>query len=116
MFYVEYLKSNSSYLSDSIFCGDKSLANALEDDSPNGGGYGTEITSYAAAERLEYKNEVTPTLKCDSGSSNNYSRYTVKEQIINGVNTNGDLRYPIALLSADELVFAGAYKNKLNNS
>ena len=60
---------------------------------------------------------MVPTLKCAEGELNNYSRFTVEEQLLeNGSTTNGDLKYPIALLSADELVMAGVFKTYENKS
>ena len=86
-------------------------------------GYGTNKTYYAATERLYYSSgttsitTATPTLECAKGATNTYSRYTVDNYTTtNGVNTNGDLTYPIALLSADELVMAGAFKSTSNKS
>lgn len=111
-FYENNLSKYGDYLADVIFCGDKTLATGYT------AGYKKETTYYAVYDRL-YKNtdNVQPTLKCAEGASNTYSRYTVKEYITaKNVTTNGNLTYPVALLSADELVMAGAYLNKSNSS
>jgi len=128
-FYERYIENNANnihyeqYLADTMFCGDKTLADQDGTDNNIGNvetqlGYGTgnaNKTYYGATERLWYSSGETritttePTLKCASGETNTYSRYTVEEQSRNNVLTNGDLKHPIALLSADELVMAGAW-------
>ena len=113
-FYKTYLLDNyHDYISDTLFCGDKSLASSGIGGIETQLGYGTNETYYAAFERL-YRGEITPTLKCAEGENNNYSRYTVSGDDISGIKANDDLIYPIALLSADELVMSGAFKLKTN--
>ena len=52
-----------------------------------------------------------PTFKCAENATNDYSRFTVNEYTLpNGNKTNGNLTYPVGLLSADEVAYAGAYK------
>ena len=114
-FYVKYLKSSENYLADTMFCGDKSLADTKIGTENTALGYGINQTYYAATERLYFSEQTSnigeafPTLKCANDEINNYSRYTVDKYLINGIETNGDLTYPIALLTADELVLAGAW-------
>ena len=119
-FYETYIENGTTkqyerYLSDTMFCGDKSLASSGIGNVTTQLGYGTNNAYYAATGRLMYSSGITsitianPTLKCASGETNTYSRYTVEEQNRNNVLTNGDLKHPIALLSADELVMAGAF-------
>ena len=127
-FYETYIENGTTkqyekYLADTMFCGDKSLASSGIDNVTTQLGYGDEnITYYAATERLYYSSGTTsittanPTLKCAEGETNTYSRYTVEEQNRNNVLTNGDLKHPIALLSADELVLAGAFKSTKNQA
>jgi len=129
-FYETYIENGTTkqyekYLADTMFCGDKSLADSSIGSGNMATGYGTgsaNKTYYAATERLYYSSGTTsittanPTLKCASGEENTYSRYTVEEQNRNNVLTNGDLKHPIALLSADELVMAGAFKSKKNQA
>jgi len=114
-FYETYIENEEQgyhygkYLADTMFCGEKAL---------NTNCFGkTNCYSY----RNHLKNE-TPTLFCAKNHTNNYSRYTVEEYTTStGVETNGNLKYPIALLNADELRFAGAifgnisYSNYLDN-
>jgi len=125
-FYETYIENGTTkqyekYLADTIFCGDKSLASSGIGGVTTQIGYGAgsnNKTYYAATERLWYGSGTTsittanPTLKCAEGQTNTYSRYTVEEQNRNNVLTNGDLKHPIALLSADELVMAGAFNGK----
>ena len=116
--YEDNLKTNyANYLSDTLFCGDKTLA-----ESGIGGvtaqlGYGTNKTYYSSTERLQYSSGTTeitistPTFKCAEKANDNYSRYTTTKGILpDGKETNGNLKYPIALLTADEVAYAGAYK------
>ena len=122
LFYETYLKDNYSfYLADTLFCGDKSLASSTIGNSNTALGYEKNKTYYAASERLYYStaaNPITnanPSLKCANGELNDYSRYTVEAYTTpSGEQTNGDLTYPIALLSVDELVMAGAFRALLN--
>ena len=114
-FYKERLETNyANYLSDTLFCGDKELATPGLKDSDNTG-YGQNETYYAASERLTYDSNgedltvATPTLKCTNNADNDYSRYTVDVQTLNNITTNGDLTYPIGMISADEIVFAGGW-------
>lgn len=73
----------ANYLEDTVWCNDRSIA--------SGTGIGTVDTEYGFVERLT---NMTPTLKCMS----NQDRLTV---------ASGYLKYPIATLTADELMFAG---------
>ena len=112
------------YLSDTLFCADKTRAkNNLNY------GYGTTSTYYRATNRVGISGALKPSLKCvapdeivDTGLTEEQlaiSRYTVNQNTItNGKTTikvNNDLKYPIALLTVDELVMAGAYKDQKNN-
>ena len=129
-FYETYIENGTTkqyekYLADTMFCGDKSLASSGIGGVTTQLGYGTGTTNktyYAATERLWYSSGTTsittanPALKCAEGETNTYSRYTKEEQNRNNVLTNGDLKHPIALLSADELVLAGAFKSKKNQA
>ena len=126
-FYEEYLINyQDDYLSDTIFCGDKSLASKDFLDNNTALGYGMNVTYYAATERIYMDKGKTfikvakPTLECAKGENNTYSRYTSKiyidEKTSKGISLNNDLKYPIALLSADELVMAGAWNLVMNQN
>ena len=94
--YQSNLSSFSSYLEDSVWCNDRSIA----PDSP-GQGYGTNATNYNGRYRLNINK--TPSLDCQ----NNNDKYTMSSSI-----GNGKLSYPIALLTADEVALAGAVWNQ----
>ena len=116
--YEDNLKTNyANYLSDTLFCNDKTLASNGIGGVTTQLGYGTNKTYYASAERLVYSTGTTsittakPTFKCAESATNDYSRFTVDvATLANGNKTNGNLKYPIGLLTADEVSFAGAYK------
>jgi len=125
LFYETYIQNGESnydfekYLSDALFCGDKTLASKSIGSSNKRLGFGTYITYYAATERLYYSSGTTrttiatPALECAKGAADTYSRYTSQidssTTTNKGVLVNNVLNYPIALLSADELVMAGAW-------
>lgn len=125
-FYETYIENETNnihyekYLADTLFCGDKSLHSGL--------GYNKELTYYSAYNRL-MSESVNPKLKCveenDSTteaqkSLNVLSRYTstlnTNDTINSGLKINNDLTHPIAFLTADESVIAGAYYNLDNSS
>ena len=116
--YEDNLKTNySNYLADTLFCNDKTLASSSIGTNNTALGYEKNKTYYSSTERLRYSTGVTsittatPTLKCAESATNDYSRFTVDvATLANGNQTNGDLKYPIGLLTADEVSFAGAYK------
>ena len=121
--YEDNLKTNyANYLSDTLFCNDKTLASSSIGSSNTALGYGKNKTYYSSVERLQYSTGTTsittskPTFKCAESAKDTYSRYTVNETtLLNGNKTNGDLTYPIGLLSADEVAYAGAYKSSQAN-
>ena len=116
----KYIINYNDYLADAVFCGDKTTSNTsynLGTVYTNEGFY-QKITAYGAGERLRFpqqgnpislNNPAKPSLKCAEGSEYNYSRYTVEKYTTNTGVTNGELKYPIATISADEAVMAGAY-------
>ena len=107
--YEDNLKANyESYLSDSLFCGDKTVV--------EGTGIATTPTTYSADVRNSYST-AKPSLKCAVEQNLDYSRYTVNTNILpDGLPTNGNLKYPIALISIDEVTFAGALKEDENSN
>ena len=122
--YEDNLKTNyANYLSDTLFCNDKTLASNGIGGVTTQLGYGKNKTYYASAERLRYSTGTTdittakPTFKCAESATNDYSRFTVNATTLpNGNKTNGNLKYPIGLLTADEVSFAGVKFDKENNS
>ena len=81
------------YLSDTLFCNDRSLSSNI-DSTYTQLGYGVEKTGY------RMRNSLSVTLKCNQQND----RFTVNDEAIG----NGDLTYPIALMTIDEAYFAGA--------
>ena len=84
-------EENLEKIEDTVYCNDRSL-----DTTSSGTGYGKSVTDYGADYRL--CDNKTPSLEC----VNENDRFTVKEE-----NGNGDLTYPVGLLTADEIVLAG---------
>ena len=85
------------YVTDAIYCNDRGL---LLD---GGLGYGSEKTFYDGYMRLRHSNtEKNPSLKCNQIND----RFSVNNSIKN-ISTNGDLTYPVGLITADEIAFAG---------
>ena len=84
--------TNEQYVVDAIYCNDRELS--------SGTGIGTTSTNYKAYNRLNTNK--TPTLKCNQVND----RFT-KETTVSGVTGNGVLTYPIGLITADEVAYAG---------
>ena len=97
--YQNNLLNYTSYLEDTVWCSDRSLAKdeSIAEETGVGNGIGKTDTLYDAINRLYYHR--TPTLVC----SNNNDRFTVSTD-----NGNGALTYPIALITADEVAYAGS--------
>ena len=91
-------RSYSSYLSDEIFCNDRSLS--------RGSGYLLSPTSHFYPIR-RLANTKTPNLSCNQASD----KFTV-----NSPNGNGKLNYPISLITADEVSMAGGVYDVANTS
>ena len=89
--YKNNMTNYTDKLEDTVFCNDRSYTTS---DS---------TLNFAAKARLEVNK--TPTLKC----KNLKDRFTV--DINNG---NGNLTYPVALITADEMVYAGAVIGKVD--
>ncbi len=105
-----WYESNLSNYSDYIdteagFCGDRTPSTSSSSIN-NSGGTGTTQTYYAAYNRL-YTNK-TPSFKC----TNNSDLYTTTES----KDGNKALQYPIGLISADEVAYAGGVYNTGNSS
>ena len=95
--YESHIKDTEyeSYLSDTLFCNDRSF-----NESNTGTGAGTSETYYRP-----YSGNKT--LKC----SQKNDRFTVDDEEIG----NGDLTYPISLITSDEVNLAGSY-GSINSS
>ena len=98
--YSQNMTSYTSYLEDTIWCNDRSFGTVTWS---NGNGTGTEVTVYGAQTR-DYSDTATgPSLEC----VNQNDRFTVNENMSGRLVGNGALTYPVALLTADEVTFAG---------
>ena len=94
-------KNLSSYIADNYFCNDRSLATKNSGDGHNL----VPTTSFSSFERLYSNTSKSATLTCD-----NVDKFSISNSI-----GNGKLTYPIALITADEVSFAGGrynYKNE----
>ena len=96
------------YIADAIYCNDRSLGSS-------GTGIGTTTTYYGAYERLyrNYTTDVNPQLTC----TNLNDRFTISTSTLSpsdGKGTNKKLKYPVGLITADEVVLAGGTINTGN--
>ena len=93
--YESHIKGTEyeSYISDTLFCNDRSLGSNT-DSSYSQLAYGTERTKYRG-----YSSSNGITLNCVQQND----RFTVDDETIG----NGDLTYPIGLLTTDEAFLAG---------
>ncbi len=89
-------KNYGSYVADAIYCNDRSIS--------SGTGIGNTTTYYMAYNRLNTNK--TPSLKCIQ----NEDKFTTSSSL-----GNGDLTYPVGLITADEVGLAGGTTN-INNS
>ena len=91
----------TNYIVDGTFCNDRSFAS-----SNTGNGYSlVPTTLYSAYKRLYSDANKTATLKC-SQASDRFSTTTSRG--------NGDLTYPVALITADEVALAGGRQGLKN--
>ena len=106
--YEENLLSYSIYLADAGFCGDRSMANTngLWDPMDTALGYGTNYTIYGSYNRL-YNNK-NPQFVCPQSND----LYTTASSD----KGNKALDYPIGLITADEVSYAGGVDGKGNTS
>ena len=99
-------KGYSTYVADAIYCNDRSIAN---DSATNnmltkvnsswtntGLGHGTNVTAYGGFKRNFVDH--TPSLVCP----NNNDKFTTDNTL-----GNGKLTYPVALITSDEIAYAG---------
>ncbi|HBA38047.1 MAG TPA: hypothetical protein DCY94_04940, partial [Firmicutes bacterium] len=97
-------KGLSKYIGDEIFCNDRSLGGS--NSTYTNLGYGKNATNYAAKTRFYYGapgyTDATPTFKCKQKND----AFTVSDTTTG----NGSLSYPVALVTADEIVAAGSGK------
>ena len=107
--YEENLLNNyATYLADTGFCGDRSIASTAGLWYPNDTtlGYGSNVTYYGTYNRL-YNNK-TPQFLC-SQSNDLYTTASSNKG-------NKALDYPIGLITADEVAYAGGLVDLRNTS
>ena len=105
----QWYQNNLTSVADKIdgnagFCGDRQPSTS-QSASNGSGGTGTTITYYGSYIRLFGNNKV-PTFKCQNSSD----LYTTPGSI----NGNQALTYPIGLISADEVAYAGGVWDTIN--
>ena len=100
--YNNNLSTYSNYLEDVIWCNDKSF----NDAEPGKSGIGKNDTDYSALTRLRTSETANPTLICPADNlGGKLSKFTSSDTEYGNGALNG---YPIGLLTADEVVFAGS--------
>ena len=118
--YEENLISYSSYLADSGFCGDRSIASTagIWDSSDTALGYGRNETYYGAYNRLDTNK--APQFSCpQSNDLYTTSSSTKGNKALDypiGLITADEVAYPIGLITADEVAYAGGIYARSNNS
>ena len=110
--YANYMVNYTSYLEDTVFCNDRSYNEYLSSSGWNkdhSNDYNSEGMPpwlvFNGGNRLFMTETVNPTLVC----KNKNDKFTVSTGI-----GNGDLTYPVGLITADEMVYAGANANDSN--
>jgi len=89
-------EENLEKIEDAVYCNDRRIDTVS--GYGNGLGYGENQTAYMARNRFDTnKTTSIPDLSCSKNDS-----FTVRDE-----NGNGDLTYPVGLLTADEIVLAG---------
>lgn len=105
--YKEHLENNSDGIIDRAFCNDRSTAREgnLWSEEDTALGYGNNLTMYGGWNRLSNMDTITPTLKCSSKED----AFTVTSE-----RGNKSLKYPIGLLTADEIYLTGGPDSYIN--
>ncbi len=107
-------KNLGDKVADVVFCNDRTTPGkaATGWSSDTGLGYGSNYTAYGATARTNVWNteasKVQPRFTCPQKND----AFTVSDE----VKGNGDLTYPVGLITADEIVAAGSGKYNTGNS
>ena len=109
--YETNIANNSNFVNkidvNAGFCGDRQTVSGIWDGYGKLG-YGNNATTYSSVGRMSgVLEKIIPSYKCNS--SDNFT-------LIQSIKGNKKLEKPIALLSIDEAIYAGAYDGKENNS
>ncbi len=100
----EFDNGNGWIDTESIFCNDRSgnVSSSYQETYNDAGGTGTTETYYGASKRL--KNKQNPTFKCSTNENNKTAdSFTYKTSSVG----TQSLTYPVGLITADEVVYAG---------
>ena len=104
-------KNYSQYVADAIYCADRQVA-SVPALGVTGNYTGTQTTAYGMYSRIEISSEgmptnITPSLKCTQSND----KFTTTNSL-----GNGDLTYPVGLITADEAFFVGGSIMESNSS
>lgn len=102
--YEENLNTYTPFIEDTIYCNDREVS-ILNAWNPTGGDTKEEYMYFAPYSRAVAG---TPSLSC----SNKRDAFTVEEN----KEGNGLLKYPVGLLTSDEVMYAGGLHNVTDNS
>lgn len=102
--YKNNIEQYDDYIEDTIWCNDRTIYN-IAGWNPNGGSNRASLL-FSIYDRLD--NTFSPKLTC----SRKVDSFTT-DDIVNG---NGDLDYPVGLLTADEVMLAGGVHGVANSS
>jgi len=95
-------KPEESLLEDTVWCNDRSVTDktySIENYETNGGfNYAASTRTFNCADAECYSYFSTPSLTCNR----DVDKFTVED-----ANGNGDLNYPIGLLTVDEMIISG---------
>lgn len=92
-----------NYIEDTVFCNDRRIG-SYGGWNPNGGSTTSSLTTASYARLVNNK---TPSLSCSKNDS-----FTVNESSTG----NGKLKYPVGLLTADEVAYAGGRSGSNNTT
>ncbi len=101
--YNTNLSSYTSYIEDTIYCNDRSISD-LAGWNPDGGNPLGHLTFYP---NHRFYTSYTPTLECNRA----LDRFTVSS-----TNGNGNLTYPVGLITSDEVMYAGGKGYTINSN
>lgn len=92
--YEKNLMDYADMLEDTVFCNDRSIYKTTN----TGNNMSGVRTNFGFAGRYTYATSISPTLSCSSTSN----KFSVSSSI-----GNGNLKYPIGLLTGDEILYSG---------
>lgn len=104
-----YDKNYSNYLENAVWCNDRSISNYNGWNKDNSNSSGDLIYGAKGTRNLFQANSLKPVpgLKDNVACKNVDDRFTINDTNTGKGNGNGDLLYPIGLLTVDEFVVAG---------